>query len=550
MRKFLLVFCASVACFLAAPRAAAQSQTTVTGNVVDPKGFFYAGGTVKPQLYPPGVAAPCVFVGPNCIPIPATVGPANIDFFGNFSVNVYPNALIFCNGAPCTTQWTFQICIAAPQAIIPQPIGTGDQCFSVTTTIAGASQNLTALITAAPPPNLTRIPIGGGCTPSGAINTGILSEHPVGSCFDSPDATWDDGASKQNLQFGDGTNFISNNNLSFLFGHGNHVTNAFEAWTRGDGNTVSANVADFTGFTFEDFFLDGVLNSATATGIVPGGVGGGSMVDMWVLGRGNNFAQTDTGKISETMCLMRGCAPTGFMAQTGGNVDDSLAAGVNWTIKATGSANTSSIYGIGEGGTVTSALSGNTQNSFVIGETAVLTSQAAGSSLNGVVSLGFNNTLHSTGGQAFGFAYQLGDHNLSQSTSAAMTETMQLGFNSSITNCSHVYFLGENGACSGVSNEIGIGLSATQEILVTPGKVNMPAVASVGTGRAITASGLTCTMAAGTTCTITVPTGSVNCVVSVQGATAIAGSCSVSGTTLTVHAASSNSAVWEAIVTQ
>jgi len=62
-------------------------------------------------------------------------------------------------------------------------------------------------------------------------------------------------------------------------------------------------------------------------------------------------------------------------------------------------------------------------------------------------------------------------------------------------------------------------------------------------------NGGTCTMSAGTTCTITLPeqpAAPSRCIVAVQGSSAIAGACSISGTTLTITAASSNSATWAA----
>jgi hypothetical protein len=60
-----------------------------------------------------------------------------------------------------------------------------------------------------------------------------------------------------------------------------------------------------------------------------------------------------------------------------------------------------------------------------------------------------------------------------------------------------------------------------------------------------------CTMSSATSCTITLSspyTSAPGCVVTVQGATAIAGACSVSGTTVTITAASSNSATWAAML--
>lgn len=53
----------------------------------------------------------------------------------------------------------------------------------------------------------------------------------------------------------------------------------------------------------------------------------------------------------------------------------------------------------------------------------------------------------------------------------------------------------------------------------------------------------TCSMSAGTTCTVSAPFGT-HCTATVQGATPIAAACNISGTTATVTAASSNSATW------
>jgi hypothetical protein len=67
------------------------------------------------------------------------------------------------------------------------------------------------------------------------------------------------------------------------------------------------------------------------------------------------------------------------------------------------------------------------------------------------------------------------------------------------------------------------------------------------------ANGGACTMSTGTTCTVTLSeqpsTPSLtHCLAQVQGGTAIASACSISGTTATVTAASSNSATWAVFV--
>jgi len=67
------------------------------------------------------------------------------------------------------------------------------------------------------------------------------------------------------------------------------------------------------------------------------------------------------------------------------------------------------------------------------------------------------------------------------------------------------------------------------------------------------ANGGACTMSSGTTCTVTLSAqpstpALTHCLAQVQGGTAIAGACSISGTTATVTAASSNSATWAVFI--
>lgn len=119
----------------------AQAQTTVTATVTDPNGIPYANGTVKAQINPPGPPSPCVVTGGNCVPIQGTVGPQPLDSTGSFTMNLYPNASI----SPAATTWIFTVCISPG---VPLPQGTGPQCFSSSQTIAGASQSLSAQLSA------------------------------------------------------------------------------------------------------------------------------------------------------------------------------------------------------------------------------------------------------------------------------------------------------------------------------------------------------------------------------------------------------------------
>jgi hypothetical protein len=82
------------------------------------------------------------------------------------------------------------------------------------------------------------------------------------------------------------------------------------------------------------------------------------------------------------------------------------------------------------------------------------------------------------------------------------------------------------------------------------GKVLIPSNGHLNQGSTGTFAG-TCAMSAGTTCTITIGAAynsTPGCVATPQGATAIAGACSVSGTTITITAASANSVTWAAML--
>jgi hypothetical protein len=133
---------AMLAAILAMP-AFAQSQTNVKGTILDPNGFPYSGGTIKADLYPPGVQSPTV----NGNQIPGSVGPVGLNStgvsapLGSFDLTLWSNALIL----PANTQWTFTV--TNPGA--NYPVGFGPVSFQVTLTISGATQDISAQLTAA-----------------------------------------------------------------------------------------------------------------------------------------------------------------------------------------------------------------------------------------------------------------------------------------------------------------------------------------------------------------------------------------------------------------
>ena len=104
-----------------------------------------------------------------------------------------------------------------------------------------------------------------------------------------------------------------------------------------------------------------------------------------------------------------------------------------------------------------------------------------------------------------------------------------------------------------VGNDIGTytdNSTGSQQTLLVNQKSLQAVSLKAGSGVAITNSGATCAMSAGTSCTATVPTGSAHCAAYAQGATAYYAACNVSGTTATVTANASNSATWLVTATQ
>jgi hypothetical protein len=96
-----------------------------------------------------------------------------------------------------------------------------------------------------------------------------------------------------------------------------------------------------------------------------------------------------------------------------------------------------------------------------------------------------------------------------------------------------------------ISGDINCAASLTTCVLLT----TTPTIGSISTPQSHQNG--KCTMSSGTSCTFSIGASfasTPNCQVTVQGTTAIAGACSVSGTTVTITAASSNSATWAARV--
>jgi hypothetical protein len=169
--RFLWIFLAVFLALGGLPTSA-QTQTTVTGRVLDPNGIPYAGARLVVMLNNPGPGSPTLTPcssSPCPVPLP---GPVTLDANGNIpggGIQLYANASISVGGIAGTTTYSFQV-NQNPGVLIPW--GTGAQILTLSNvTIAGSSQNLTAAFGALPPPVLT---LFGSAIGGGGINGSVV----------------------------------------------------------------------------------------------------------------------------------------------------------------------------------------------------------------------------------------------------------------------------------------------------------------------------------------------------------------------------------------
>lgn len=126
--------------------AGAQNITTVTATIVDPNGLPYSGAAISAQLLPSGVTPtippPCN--GQSSTPCAVSAfSRATADPTGTFSMNLASNAVL----SPGGTTWQFTV----SETGIAPPSGAGPQSFVVAISISGASQNISANLSAGAP---------------------------------------------------------------------------------------------------------------------------------------------------------------------------------------------------------------------------------------------------------------------------------------------------------------------------------------------------------------------------------------------------------------
>lgn len=130
------------------PFSAFAQFTEVSGTITDPNGVPYAGAVVTANFIPSGGSP--TLNGAQCCASLSAITHSN----GAFSMTVPDNNVV----QPGGSQWRFTVSLSP--GVLP-PLGTGPQSFSITVTITGATQSLTAALTAAAPA-LTQGSFGGG----------------------------------------------------------------------------------------------------------------------------------------------------------------------------------------------------------------------------------------------------------------------------------------------------------------------------------------------------------------------------------------------------
>jgi len=505
---------------LLAPGASAQ-YTQVSGTILDPQGVPYSAATIKAQIVlplnftgqptvPNNSQSGCISAGlgnaPCRVAFDGTHGPVPLrsqgaSDDGHFVIQVEDTSQVL----PASSQWLFTVSIS-PGCV--EPWGFGPRSFTYQTTITGSSVDLSSPLSAIAPllcrrvtggvisgvswflnnslvgiePGYDVIPgtnititatddpgalrvhytinsIGGGvgCTLPG-VDTGVLSEHPPGTCFDSTDWLWND--TLWNDTQGDGTNVLSlTNTLAFTQGTGNHQTDVTRSWATGNGNTHTCDANTIGTANCHDFFDIGRANSITDTGA------SSSNFLNFLFGESNSVSITGGSNGSDLMQLLRLNAVT---AGTGGTVDDIIQAGTNNTGQSSGASSiTSSLFQIGETNSAVSSAGANTEDNVQLGENNNLNAGGAGAVIGFITQLGFNHSFTTnTAAVQMNYGFALGHANLVPVATSTMTDFGMVGHSLQLLNCTDCYAIGKNITQTAVSNTLFLGMSASDIGLV------------------------------------------------------------------------------------
>jgi hypothetical protein len=302
---------------------------------------------------------------------------------------------------------------------------------------------------------------GSGCTLPGVTDTGILTEHPVSTCYDSSRATWDD--TNFNLQIGSGSNvFTGTNTKNFILAGSNHLTDVTDANVNGASNTITCDANTLGSSTCDLFMIGGVANTVTNTGA------SSAAFSTHMYGRLNSLTVTGGSSSSTMMFFMRSNTAT---AGTGGDVDDSILMGLANDSQANGTGSiTSSLFVIGENNSVHTVSGGDLEDNFILGENNSMSANAAASGGGFMTEIGFNHTIFtSTGGVQMNYGTAIGHANSNSDGSGAtstMTDFIMVGHSLHLVNCTDCFSMGKNIDQAGINNTLWLGMSASDVGLV------------------------------------------------------------------------------------
>lgn len=407
---------------------------------------------------------------------------------------------------------------------------------------------------------------GGGCTLPGT-DTGILTEHPVGTCYDSTHATWNDAVSSstvngQILLVGDGTNvatapaggnslketFVFGDTITitgkgasqigqFMFGSNSTMASCSLCAAFGDSNHLGGSIARNEEYVYGD---DNTVNGAFI--YVLGDFNAMTGSDLLVVGEGNHLDSAGTGGTPAT-----GITSTIVLEETA----TITLGGTNSTIVDT------QILGSGDTFTVGNPTGGftnqlNCLHGVGASNTFTLTGGLGSThSIQNVSWVGKSNQFTATGFNISSLAVA-GNSNTVTATAGTVSAGGMYGSSMTLAACSHCYAYGENVSLS-TSSTVAMGISAAPELSITAGHVALNAhLDQTATGKFAGS----CAMGAATTCTFAISaafSGTPLCVTSIDAASAVPATanvakCSVSGTTVTITAGISNSLTWDAIL--
>jgi len=325
---------------------------------------------------------------------------------------------------------------------------------------------------------------GTGCALPG-IDTGVLSEHPAGTCYDSLNWTWDDGTSKQNMQIGGGNTVGTQQ--TYAIGPTNVLTGQTFTYVLGDGNTLtganSNNLIVGESNTMQNNTVDSIIVSGN----------GGSIMDSgtlsYIMGAGNLTYNTNIAAVL--------------------NSDNNIGQ-----VGTTGQATRASILGVNNG--INCCLSHNnaTQDTGIFGNSNDIAAQS-GSVSSGFIGGYTNHCEGDDGANAGCYIWGLDNFDHGGQTSDVVivgssntvhtrlntatfgaSDNFVAGFLNTVSNSGNLLIYGANNVVSGctafmlvgfsmtscTNSALSLGVSATPEVTITDKYFALRAIAFASLG--------------------------------------------------------------------